>query len=115
MAIDYIVIGQRIREIRKSKKMTQEKLAEYSELEPSYISHIERAVTKPSLQTLIGIANALEVSLDELVYVNLVKSSHVSVKLVDELIKDCSSDEIAALVEVIKTVKAVLRKKNKTE
>ena len=112
MVIDYVIIGQRIREIRKSKKWTQEKLAEYSELEPSYISHIERAATKPSLQTLISIANTLGVSLDELVYGNLVKSSHVSVKLIDELLKDCSADEIEALAEVIKTVKSVLRKKN---
>ena len=112
MVIDYVIIGQRIREIRKSKKWTQEKLAEYSELEPSYISHIERAATKPSLQTLISIANTLGVSLDELVYGNLVKSSHVSVKLIDELLKDCSADEIEALAEVIKTVKVVLRKKN---
>ena len=76
MAIDYVIIGTRIREIRKNKKMTQATLAELSGVEPSNISHIERAATKLSLPTLVSIANALNVTLDELVYGNLKKSQH---------------------------------------
>ena len=109
MSINYEVIGSRIREIRKSKKMTQEKLAEMSGVEPSNISHIERAATKLSLPTLVNIANALEVTLDEIVYDNLNKSTHVSIKLIDELLADCSPEELKALAEVIKTTKNVLR------
>lgn len=109
MEIDYIIIGNRIREYRKAKNWTQAKLAEKSNVEPSNISHIERAATKVSLPTLINIANALEVTLDELIYSNLVKCSHVSVGLIDELISDCSADELQALTEVIKTTKKILR------
>ncbi len=109
MTIDYIVIGKRIREIRKSKKMTQATLAEISGVEPSNISHIERAATKVSLPTLINIANALDSTLDELVYGNLVKSAHVSVEIIDRLLSDCTADEIKAIAEVVKTTKGVLR------
>ena len=109
MSINYEIIGSRIREIRKSKKMTQERLAELSGVEPSNISHIERAATKLSLPTLVSIANALEVTLDEIVYDNLSKSTHVSVKLIDELLADCTPEELKALAEVIKTTKNVLR------
>lgn len=109
MEIDYKTIGSRIREARKAKNWTQAILAEKSGVEPSNISHIERAATKLSLPTLIKIANALEVSLDELVYGNLVKSTHVSIGLIDNLLSDCSPDEIKALVEVIKTTKSILR------
>ena len=111
MSIDYKIIGTRIREIRKSKNLTQEKLAEMSGVEPSNISHIERAATKLSLPTLINIANALDVTLDELVYNNLNNSTHVSVKMIDELLFDCSPEELKALAEVIKTTKNVLRLK----
>jgi transcriptional regulator with XRE-family HTH domain len=111
MSINYEIIGSRIREIRKSKKMTQEKLAELSGVEPSNISHIERAATKLSLPTLVNIANALDVTLDELIYDNLKKSAHVSAKLIDELLFDCSADELKAIAEVIKTTKSVLRMK----
>lgn len=112
MSIDYVVIGNRIREIRKSKNLTQAKLAEISGVEPSNISHIERAATKLSLPTLINIANALEVTLDELVYGNIAKSSHISIKLIDDLLADCTAEELKALVQVIKTTKDVLRSKN---
>ena len=81
--VDYIIIGKRIKELRKSKGLTQAQLAEMSGVEPSNISHIERAATKLSLPTLISIANALESSLDELVYGNLTKSEHVSVALIE--------------------------------
>lgn len=111
MSINYEIIGSRIREIRKGKRMTQEKLAELSGVEPSNISHIERAATKLSLPTLVSIANALEVTLDELVYDNLKMSSHVSAKLIDDLLSDCSAEELKAIAEVIKTTKSVLRMK----
>ena len=109
--LDYVVIGKRIRELRKKKGMTQAALAKRSGVEPSNISHIERAATKLSLPTLVSIANVLGVSLDELVYNNLDKSAHVSVKLIDELISDCTSAELKAIGEVIKTTKTVLRTK----
>ncbi len=111
MSIDYITIGTRIRAFRKEKGWTQAFLAEQSGVEPSNISHIERAATKVSLPTLTHIANALEVSLDELVYGNLIKSSHVSIKAIDRLLSDCTADELKALTEVIKTTKNVLRQK----
>lgn len=111
MQLDYIMIGNRIREVRKSKKWTQEILAEKSGIEPSNISHIERAATKLSLQTLVSIANALEVSADDLLYGNLEKSSHVSAKIINDLLSDCNPDELVAIAEVLKITKTVLRTK----
>lgn len=111
MNIDYVSIGERIREARIKKHWTQAVLAEKSGVEPSNISHIERAATKLSLPTIMNIANALEVTLDELVYGSLIKSSHVSVDLIDELISDCSDDEIKSIAEIVKTTKKILRNK----
>ncbi len=111
MELDYKIIGKRIKEYRKKNKMTQAELAEKVEVEPSTISHIERATTKLSLPTLICIANVLGTSLDELVYTNLAKSSHVSVEIIENLLADCTPDEISTIAEVIKTTKSVLRKK----
>lgn len=107
--IDYTTIGKRIKELRIQKHLTQAALAEMSGIEPSNISHIERAATKLSLPTLVSIANALEVTLDELVYDNLKKSAHISFGLIDELLCDCTDAELKAIAEVIKTTKAVLR------
>lgn len=109
--IDYIEIGKRIREFRRQKGWTQAKLAELASVEPSNISHIERAATKLSLPTLIQIANALEVTPDELVYNNLKKSGHISIARINDLLSDCTPTELSAICEVIATTKSVLRSK----
>ncbi|MBE6761323.1 MAG: helix-turn-helix transcriptional regulator [Ruminococcaceae bacterium] len=111
MSIDYVSIGNRIKDIRKSKGWTQAKLAEKAKIEPSNISHIERAATKLSLPTMISIANALDVSLDELAYGSLKKNSHISIKMIDDILVDCTSEELKSIVEVIKTTKSILRNK----
>ena len=111
MSIDYISIGNRIKEIRTAKGWTQAKLAEESGVEPSNISHIERAATKLSLPTMVNIANALGVTLDEIAYGSLVKSSHVSVRMIDDILSDCSQEELKSLAEVLKTTTSVLRNK----
>ena len=112
MGIDYFSIGNRIKEIRTAKGWTQAKLAEKSGVEPSNISHIERAATKLSLPTMVNIANAMGVTLDELAFGSLVKSAHVSVKMIDDILADCSPEELKSLAEVIKTTKSVLRNKS---
>lgn len=109
MEIDYISIGKRIKELRTAKGWTQAILAEFSGVEPSNISHIERAATKLSLPTLVNIANALGVTLDEIAFGSLVKSAHVSVKIIDEILADCTPEELKSIAEVIRTTKVVLR------
>ena len=109
MNIDYISIGNAIKSFRIAKGWTQATLAEMSGIEPSNISHIERAATKLSLPTLVNIANALGVTTDEILYGNLVKSNHISVKMIDDILSDCTPDELKSISEVIKTTKNILR------
>lgn len=92
-------------------KITQAVPAEIADVEPSNISHIERGATKVSLPTLIKIANALKVSLDDLVYDSLYKSCHISVKELNAVLADCSDSEIKSIVEMVKSTKAILRNK----
>ncbi len=66
--IDYVQIGSRIKELRKSQGITQNQLAEIVDVNPSHISNMENAYTKVSLGVLIAVANALETSVDYLLY-----------------------------------------------
>ncbi len=61
------IIGDKIRAIRKSKRMSQEKLAELSRLHPTYISNIENGKVNASIFTYYMIANALGIPLSELI------------------------------------------------
>ena len=71
MEINYALIGKRIRETRKQRGLSAEELAEIADLSTVYISYIENAKRKPSLESLIKISNALEITIDELLYGNL--------------------------------------------
>lgn len=109
MEIDYGAIGHRIRKYRLDMGLSQEIVSERADLTPAHFSHIERGNTKPSLPTLIRIANVLGVSLDELLCDNLDKSLHVRVKDVDRLLEDCTQQEIRALTEIMTAAKKALR------
>ena len=109
MALDYAAIVQRIRMFRIKRGWKQSDLAEKSGVEPSNISHIERAATKLSLPTLVSIANALEVSLDEIVYNSLIKNKHIYVKEIDELVGDCDPKELSSIIQMIRTTKGIIR------
>ena len=65
MTIDYSAVGKRISLIRKNRGMTQEQLAEKAELSNVYISHIENSRSIPSLETLMKICSALDITPDE--------------------------------------------------
>jgi transcriptional regulator with XRE-family HTH domain len=55
-------LGNTIREARRSRGFSQEKLAEKAELHPTYIGEVERGVKNISVDALIRIAAALKVS-----------------------------------------------------
>lgn len=113
MDIDYKSIGRNIKEFRIKKGLTQVKLGEKSGVEPSNISHIERGATKVSLPTLVSIANALEVSLDEIVYESLIKNEHIIVNIINELLADCSASELLDISKIIKVTKDVIKGNSK--
>ena len=59
-------VGRRFKAARERKHLTQEQLAEIVDLSPMHVSVIERGVKPPKLETFVALANALEVSADEL-------------------------------------------------
>ena len=58
--------GDRVRELRLSKGLSQEELAFRVKIHRTYIGGIERGERNPSLKNIAAIANALGVTLSEL-------------------------------------------------
>jgi len=58
-------IGQKVRELRIAKNLTQEELADRSELSKGFISQLERDLTSPSIATLVDILQCLGTNLNE--------------------------------------------------
>ena len=62
------MIAKRLKELRKRTGWSQQKLAEKAGLSYNTITKIEQgAATKPTIQTMIKIADAFQISIDELV------------------------------------------------
>ncbi len=61
-----VLLGQRVRELRESKNLTQEQLGFASDLDRTYISDLERGNRNPSFWGLRKLASGLGVSLSEL-------------------------------------------------
>jgi transcriptional regulator with XRE-family HTH domain len=59
-------LGQNVRKTREAKQFTQEKLAEFSGLDPTYISGIERGQRNPGIKNVARIAKALGLTTGEL-------------------------------------------------
>lgn len=64
--MNYIALGKNVRKFRLLRNMRQKDLAEICDSSDSYIGHIENARGIPSLEMVVKIANALEVTVDQL-------------------------------------------------
>ena len=58
-------IGKKIKELRVAKGLTQEELADRSELSKGFISQLERDLTSPSIATLMDILQCLGTTVSE--------------------------------------------------
>lgn len=115
MAIDYKDIGQRIKEKRIQKGMTQEKLSELIGVGPSHMSHIESGSTVPSFEVFISILNTLNCSADELLCREMAAAKPILTSWLTELVADCDNTEIKILSDIVVAAKHTLRKNKSIE
>ncbi len=64
--MDYVKLGIQVKNARTKQGITQAKLAEMTGYSVQHISHVETGNTKLSVELLVELANALNVSLDQL-------------------------------------------------
>lgn len=104
MELDYKAIGKRIKIARIQVDLTQEKLAEYVNLSPSHMSNIETGTTKVSLTTIVNIANALSVSVDDLLCDNVIHAKPQFENDIKLLLDDCDDYEIRIVKDLLSTI-----------
>lgn len=84
------LLGKKIKELRKRKGFTQEKLAEYAKVETPSISNIENGKNYPNHETLEKISKALDVKPYELFIFDYYKPKN---ELIEEMVKVMKNDE----------------------
>lgn len=84
--MDYVIIGKNVRKYRQMRSMRQEDLAELCDCSNSHIGQIENARGIPSLEMIVKIANALSVTVEQLLRENYAEPEKVYLKEIAERI-----------------------------
>lgn len=98
-------IGDRLRKLRYSMDLTQEKLGEKADLHYSYIGQVERGDKTPSLKSLIKIADALDISVEELIREETEESqenNQYKINKIQQILAGRSAKELDMIYNVIR-------------
>lgn len=101
--MDYCSLGINIKTARKKVHMTQEELAEKVDISTVFVSQIENANRKASLETVYKISKALNITIDDL----LSDEKQKAIDDVDELLfllQSRSDTEKKFVTEIVKNI-----------
>jgi transcriptional regulator with XRE-family HTH domain len=97
-------LGARIKQLRQVRQETQERLAERIDINPKYLSSIERGEENPTLDLLIRLAKGLRVELYELLTFEAEGSPDQLRQKLTGLLADIPADELRHMVRVFEAL-----------
>lgn len=89
------MFGQRLRELRTTKKLTQETVAELIDIKPENYSRIENGLSFPKPENIVKLSKVLDVEIAE-----LFQFSHLNdyEKILDAIIEKLKSDKETTVI-----------------
>ena len=96
------LLGKRIKEIRKKRGLTQEKLAELAGIEIPSLSNIENGKSYPSMQTVLKVFKEFNITPDKFFDCEYYKNDNELENEIIEIIKKQSGDKKQILYRIIK-------------
>lgn len=96
--------GLRIKELRRSKQLSQEQLAERADISSKYLSRMERGTEKPTLDMLIKLSKALEVEIWEMFEFGHVAGRKELKESLQTFLKAADEPTLRLAVKIIRTV-----------
>jgi len=103
--------GERIRELRKLRGITQEKLAEYLGIEQKHVSLIEHGKSYPSLDRLTKIAEVLQVPLPSLFDFIHLADRETKAQSLEEMLKELDEETQQLAYKVCRSVIREIKEK----
>ncbi len=98
------LVGLRMKELRKSKGLSQEQLAEKADINPKYLSRMERGTENPTLDMLIKLTGALDVEMWEMFDFGHVLSRKELKETFQTLAKSADEPTLRLALKVIRAV-----------
>ena len=103
--LDADKLGKRIKQARRAKRITAEAFAEKAEISVGFLREIERGSKKPSIAKFVDIANALEVSADDLLKDSVAASEPLVLQGIARELEGLPADRAAFIEQVVKVMK----------
>lgn len=100
-----VLLGERIRELRKARGLTQEQLAELVEVEQKHVSRLELGKSYPTIERLEKIAEALNVPLKDFFDFMHLDSPDTRALKIDELVKGMNEDYQRIIYKIVQAFK----------
>lgn len=104
MALDYNVIGARLKKAREDKNLTQQKLAEIIDVSVPFLSRVETGKYKINLKRLNELCELLEVSKSYILEGASDNSSDFLNSEFNDLIKKCPPEKLKMVYNVVKAI-----------
>ena len=104
MSARKLLLGARIKELRKRIGLSQDQLAEKIGIEAKYLSRIEVGKRYPSLETLEHIADSLQVEMKELFDYLHHDNAETSPHEIENLTENATKEELKLIHRLIKAV-----------
>jgi len=99
------LLGIRIKELRKSRNFSQQKLAEIVGIGPKHLSRIEVGKSFPSLETLEKLAIALDLELkDFFEFSHLLNTKKELKHSVIKLLEEAEDEKLRLIIKIIKAI-----------
>lgn len=99
------LIGIRIKNLRKSRGMSQEQLAEKIGISPKYLSSIERGKENPTLDIFTKLAAALGVELSEIFNLSVEGKSVRDLKIfITNLMRGSDEEKLRLTAKIIRAI-----------
>ena len=97
------LFGKRIRTLRKAAKLTQEGAAEAARLNSKYLGQIERGEKRPSLDAILALAKALQVSPDSFFHFDREENDErVLRRKIEGLLHNCSPQQLQQAYRILR-------------
>lgn len=104
MDVDYKIIGQRIKEARREKGWSQERLAEEIDVTTVYISRVERGSSEVNLKRIAQISKVLDKSLEYLIEGTATQAPNYLDKELYETLLKCTPAKQRLIYNIAKIV-----------
>jgi transcriptional regulator with XRE-family HTH domain len=98
------LLGSRIRELRKTTKLSQEQLSEIIGVDPKHMSRIELGKSFSSLDTLEALARTFHVELKDLFDFSHLELKNNYKRQIDELLDGVNEDKMMLIYKIAKAV-----------